>query len=389
MPRTSRPDRPSSSTRTLRRGRLALAGLMAAGMAIVGLAFAAPAQAKTGFPDLEVTSISDCGYDSQGELGFAVWDLLPSDVYDVTLTTAAGGAVQAWTFQGVHDGSATIGLAPGDYRLALSVRVGDSQSDLMDEATFTIGACLDLNLDLIDPTCSTGDDGVITLVLSGLIVGESYDWWAGGFNGTFVAETDSVAIPLSSGSPPGNFIAYVQTTDDSPVYDWRAFSIEPCQPDLVVTVTQCTVIAGTGTVDVALSKLVHGVVYTVTGPDGSTQQATAQPSGVTELTFTGLKAGATYDVSVAGAWTVDEPYEEPPYIGGGDFAPLDTVELAASAEFTLVPCPVAAATSTPGLAATGVDGVGPLVAAAIVFLGVGCAAVLAARRRRPAGSVAD
>lgn len=365
------------------RVRILLAGLVAVGMAIAGLAFAAPANAKQGFPSLTVIATSDCDYNDSGQLSYEAYYLY-SRGFMVTLTTVAGAAVDEWFYEGDDSGVVTTEVDPGEYRLSLYERWGDAEWQLADEASFTIGACSDLDVDLINPTCSTGDDGLITLVLSGLIVGESYDWSAGGFSGTLVAESDTVEIPLASGSPPGNYIAYAEWNGDVLVYDWQAFAIEPCQPELAVTVTQCTVAGGTGTVDVALANLVHGVVYTVTGPDGSTQQATAQPSGVTNLTFPSIAAGTDSTVIVEGTWTVDQPYEEPPYVGGGDFVPLDTVALTASADVHLEPCPAAvvpASSGTAGLPPTGTDPAGP-VSSAVLLLGLGALTLLATARRR-------
>ncbi|WP_448808674.1 hypothetical protein [Agromyces bauzanensis] len=384
MPRTTRLDRPTPSARAVRRWRIALAGLLAAGMAVIGLAFAAPANAKTGFPDLELLSTSDCDYGNSGTATFLASDLLPSNTYKLTISTVAGEVqLEDSLPENVHDWSATFSLDPGEYRAALFEQLNDAEWALADETTFMIGACLDLDVAIIDATCSHGDDGVMTLVLSGLVMEEEYRWEAAGFQGQFVADAETVQIPLASGTPPGNYLAYAETVGESPVFDWRAFAIEPCQPDLTVTVTQCTVAGGTGTVDVALADLVHGVAYTVTGPDGSTQQATAQQSGVTNLTFPSIAGGTVSTVTVEGTWTVDEPYEEPPYIGGGDFVPLDTVSLTASAGVTLEPCPavVPAGGKAPALPATGTgDPMGPM-AAALALLALGGAAVAIGRRR--------
>ncbi len=385
-----------SDSHGMPRRRSLLAGLLAAGIAMAGLAFTgSPASAEetaaaSGESTLEI-AITDCEtYGGDGNLHYAVHD--PYTYYRdfITVRDAAGTVVHEATYLDdpvfeATDFETDVPLPPGDYIIVYSAE-RETGGRRIDEQNFTIGACPDLNVDLVDPTCSTGDDGLITLVLSGLVVGEAYHWTAGGFSGSFVAESDTLEIPLSSGSPPGNYLAYAETVDDSPVYDWRAFAIEPCQPGLTVTVTQCTVAGGTGTVDVALANLVHGVVYTVTGPDGSIRQATAQPSGVTTLSFPSIPGGTHSTVTVAGTWTVDQPYEEPPYIGGGDFVPLDTVALTASADVTLDPCPAAVVPAssggTTGLPATGTDPVVP-IGAALLLLGLGTA-VLAISRRRTA-----
>ncbi len=378
------------SSRGRARVRVLLAGLVAVGMAIAGLAFAAPANAKTGFPSLEVVSTSDCDYENSGELTYAVSDLLPSNTYKVTLTTVDGTPVDEWLYQGVHDGSQTTSVAPGEYRLALFEQVSESEWALAAEGgSFTIGACLELDLS-VSPSCSTGADGSVMATFTGLIPGDEYTYFVEGTDTsryvpfTAAGETEEV---VAGDLPPGNFYVYVQwngSTQQGGVYDWRAFAIQPCQPDLTVTVTQCTVAGGTGTVDVALANLVEGVVYTVTGPGGSTQQATAQPSGVTNLTFPSIAAGTSSTVTVEGTWTVDVPYEEPPFIGGGDFVPLDTVSLTASADVTLDPCPAAVVPAssggTTGLPATGTDPIVP-IGAALLLLGLGAAVLTVSRHR--------
>lgn len=389
MTRSSDATRPRAS-RGRGRVRVLLAGLIAVGMAIAGLAFAAPANAKTAFPGLELVSTTDCGYNrTTGSATLSATALLPSNSYKVSISTVAGEFQLEDEIAGeLRDVTRTYDLAPGDYRAVLLEQVPPSEGwEVTGEVTFTIGACLDLDLSLTT-SCSTGASGSLMVTFSDLIAGDDYSYFVEGpatslyvpFTATGASE-DVVVGDL----PPGNFYVYVQwngSTQQGGIYDWRAFAVEPCQPGLAVTLTQCTVAGGTGTANVALSNLVPGVVYTVTGPDGSTQQATAQPSGVTELSFAGLKPGATYDVSIAGTWTVDTPYEEPPFIGGGNFTPLDTVELAVSAEFTLDPCPVATTTAKPGLAATGADGVGSLVTGSLVLLGLGATALVFARSRR-------
>ena len=384
-----------SASHGMPRRRSLLAALLAIGIAITGLALgSAPAVADEVVPpvaSLEI-EVADCEqYGGQGVLHYVVRD--PYDYYQdfITVYDAADQIVHEAVYRDGTMFEADVALAPGEYLIVYTVERETGGANV-DRQEFTIGACPDLDVALIDPTCSTGDDGLITLVLSGLVVGESYDWEAGGFQGTLVAEADTVQIPLASGSPPGNYIAYAEWNGDGVMFDWRAFAIEPCQPVLAATVAQCTVSGGTASVHIALSNLVHGVAYTVTGPDSSTQQATAQPSGVTNLTFASLKPGTTGAISVEGVWTVDEPYEEPPYIGGGDFIPLETVVLATQADVTLDPCPAATAkpAAKPGatLPAAGIDGVGPTILGAVTALTIG-GLLLGAARRRNRGHPAD
>ena len=133
-----------------------------------------------------------------------------------------------------------------------------------------------------------------------------------------------------------------------------------------------------------------GVEYTVriTGaddPDGTTygapQVVTGDESGEASAAFSALPAGRSFTIWVDGAWTA-EPYEEPPFVGGGDFVPLTTVELTTSADASLAPCPAAPVTpaSATTLPATGPDGVGGLLAGAILMLALGATLVLATGR---------
>ena len=172
-----------------------------------------------------------------------------------------------------------------------------------------------------------------------MIPGETYHWFLDDAPaGELTADATTGEIPIS-GLLPGNHIAYAEWVGDEPIYDWRAFAIEPCQPQVALTVTQCTTSGGTGTIGAALSSLVEGAVYTVTGPDGTTSDVVADASSVANLSYS-VPAGTMASVTAEGTWTVDEPYEEPPLLGGGDFTPLESVALAASAEAILLRGPV-------------------------------------------------
>jgi hypothetical protein len=113
---------------------------------------------------------------------------------------------------------------------------------------------------------------------------------------------------------------------------------------------------------------------------------TAEADGTATVEAAGLPAGHEYTVWVDGVW-VAEPWEEPPFIGnGGNFTPLGTVQLAASADFALQPCPApAAGPATPAkaaeLAATGSGDAGGMLGGALLLFGIGGAALIAARRR--------
>ena len=106
---------------------------------------------------------------------------------------------------------------------------------------------------------------------------------------------------------------------------------------------------------------------------------TGDQTGTATLTFGSLPGGRDYTVWVEGVWEA-APWEEPPFIGsGGNFTPLESVVLATSADFSLQPCPAAPVkpASTTTLPATGPDGVGGALLAAVALLGLGGAALLA------------
>ena len=119
--------------------------------------------------------------------------------------------------------------------------------------------------------------------------------------------------------------------------------------------------------------------------------------GTATVLFTGLIEGESYDVSIDGpdsylvsdTFTASGPTEElalddlPP----GDFVTSiewdsDDEELTVSAsfDFSVVACPAVPVTPA-GLAVTGSEGVGAMLAGSMLLLGLGCAALLAARRR--------
>jgi hypothetical protein len=377
MTRSSEPV-PALVSGTAGRVRMLLAVIFATMLVVAGVALAAPAHAKTGFPQFESVTTTDCGYAQRGEVSFETY-LIPGDTYQVVLATSAGAVIQQWDYTEVHSAGETVPLDPGDYVLTLTL-LGPQGTELQDQRSFVIGPCSELDLALLNPTCSLGADGTVTLQLLGLIVGEEYSWWAGPVSGSSTAEADTAEIPIS-GLAPGNYEAYVQWVGEGGVYDWRAFAIEPCQPHLQVTVAQCTVAGGTGGAQVSVTGLLAGTAFTLTGPDGSSQPITGQ---ATTVDFAGLASGA-YTVSVAGSWTAP-PYEEPPYIGGGDFLPLETVALTAAAEFTVDPCPVAVTTTSgetkPVLAASGLDGVSSLLAGGAASVAAGCILFIWVRRSR-------
>jgi hypothetical protein len=209
--------------------------------------------------------------------------------------------------------------------------------------------------------------------------------------------------------PPGNYYAYAEWhpfDGDAPApapvpsFDWVGFAIEPCQPDVTVAVTECSSTGGAGTAVATLSNLVAGVEYVawvtdVGAPDGTPygepQAVVADATGTATVTFSSLPGDRDYTAWIDGVWEAIPPWEEPPFIGnGGNFVPLETVPLSADVDFSTQPCPAAAVkpstttsstTTKPTLAATGTDGVGGALVAAVALLGLGLASLSAGRRR--------
>ena len=230
-------------------------------------------------------------------------------------------------------------------------------------------------------SCSTDRDGITFVTFTNLIPGNQYlfDVQGPGFSvgGPFEAESDVEERELV-GMPPGNYYVYVQESippdeQSVPQFDWIAFAVDPCQPAVQVALTPCTAAGGTGGVQANLSRLVAGVEYVVWvtdagapdgGPYGEPQIVMGDEFAEASTSFSSLPGGRSYTVWVAGTW-VAEPYEEPPFIGGGNFVPLTTVDLVTSADFSLAACPATpdnpphvtqeAATTTPTLPATGTD----------------------------------
>ncbi|HEU0182779.1 MAG TPA: hypothetical protein VFR16_11365 [Agromyces mariniharenae] len=256
----------------------------------------------------------------------------------------------------------------------------------------------DIGVTVTPLSCSTDRDGITFVTFTGLIPGNPYlfDVEGPGFSvsGPFDAESD-IEEREFVGMPPGNYYVYIQESippdeETVPQFDWIAFAVDPCQPAVEVAVTQCTTAGGTGAAAVTLSRLVAGVEYTVRVTDGGDPGGTpyGDPQVVTgdefaeaSASFASLPGGRSYTVWVDGTWNA-APYEEPPFVGGGNFVPLTTVDLTTSADFSLAACPAAPATPAAAatLPATGPDGIGGLIAGAILLLGLGGTLLIANRR---------
>ena len=259
----------------------------------------------------------------------------------------------------------------------------------------------DIGISVTPLTCSTDRNAESLLTLTGLtsvgivafdVQGPNFE--VGGSLDEF-GETEEIELV---GMPPGNYYAYAEwhpfgeEPAPTPVFDWVGFAIEPCQPGLSIDVTECTAAGGTGSAEVRLSSLVAGVEYAVWvtdvgAPDGTPygepQWVVADSTGTADLTFPSLPGGREYSVWVDGLWEAIPPWEEPPFIGnGGNFDPLETVELFAAADFTLQPCPAAPVTTgtvTPALAATGTDSTTGLLLGALTLIALGGASLVVRR----------
>ena len=392
---------PTSRTRSsAARWRVALVGILTAGLAMVGAVagVAAPAAAKNAPLTFDVIVGCSTGDDGAGSLfidppdtGTYVWSVTGEGYSDGGSFDSSLVEVEV-TFDG---------LATGLYHATVEAEGNGGHPDphSFAEQDFTVEACVpDLDLEVTATSCSTGADGAATFRFTGLIEGDQYAYFVEGvgvstFN-LFTASGSSQEV-VSDELPPGNYYVYVEwrpAVPSDPMFDWRGFAIEPCQPEITVEVTECTATGGTGSAVVTLSNLVAGVEYDIRVTDGGDAQGTpyggaktvtADADGTAQVSVSKLPPGQDFTVWVGGLWTTI-PWEEPPFLGGGgNFTPIESVDLVAQADFTVKLCPVA--TTKPALAATGVDGVVPLVAGALVLLGLGGTALLITRRRR-AGS---
>lgn len=383
------------------RRRTLLAVLLGAGLALAGLIATSPAAAEeipASSLEIEVTGCTE--YGGQGGVRYTVRD--PYTFYQdfITIVDGADQTVHEAVYRDATEFVDEVALDPGEYTIIYTVERETGGANI-DRQSFTVAACPDLDVSVEPVSCSTDRDGIALVTFSGLIPGGGYGYdiigpdFARG--GLLVAEAETQGRELN-GLPPGNYYVYVEwlppegESSPFPVFDWRGFAVEPCQPTLDLTVTQCTAVGATGGIDIRVGDLVEGVEYTVdvVRADTSTVLETrtiAAGSSADAQFEVALPPGAAYGVHVSGSWTA-QPYEEPPFVGGGDFVPLETVALMAAAEFSLEPCPVTPVTpddpAKPAeLAATGVDGAGGLLAAGTLLVLAGGLAILTRRRTGP------
>lgn len=390
MPRSSLPMTSTSGGRSRWRAVLATAAM--ALLAGAGLASAAPAAAEeVDVSTLEIT-VTDCGtYGGQGLVNYVVRDSNPFYRDFIWITDATDAVVHEATYLDGTEFEADVDLDPGSYTIRYSVE-HETGATVIDVQTFTIGACPDVGVSVAVQSCSTDRDGVALAMFTGLIPGFSYgysvvgpDFLVGGPMDE-VGETEEIELV---GLPPGNYYVTIDWIPlegqeaPVPVFDWTQFAVEPCQPQLSVTITQCTDPGGTGSATIGVTGLLPDIAYTLTAPDGSSAQLVGDASGTATRSYASLAPGRSYAVAVSGLWELTVPYEEPPFVGGGNFTPLGDTALTAAADLTLQPCPPAAAGSDPvGLAASGPGASEPLLGWSMLLGGLGAAALVAAVRIR-------
>ncbi|KRC59319.1 hypothetical protein ASE14_16350 [Agromyces sp. Root81] len=346
----------------------------------------------TPVPALIINPVGCVLHNGTGQLEFTLGPLQENVDYLVEVWNSDGDLVADASFSDeTGDVEGSFALPPGDYSVTLSQSIIEGEWEILDEQFFTIGACPELDVMVTPGDCVIGDEGTATVTFTGLIVGESYSWEVTGegyaASDTFEATADTEVVMVED-LPPGNFIAAIEWDGDGdPVFDWVGFAIEPCQPMITVTVTECPAPGGTGSAQLTLSGLVQGVEYEVKVTDRGTPDGTpyggvhvvmGDASGNAQLLISSLPADHAYTAWINGVF--EATWEEPPFIGGGGFTPLESVMLSASVDFSLHPCPAAPVTPA-GLATTGSEGVGGLLAGSMLLLALGSAALFAARRR--------
>lgn len=333
--------------------------------------------------------IGQCVLYGGTEVSVELTNLEPSNKYELWLDGQlmdSGNGGQSIGFSEVLD--------PGDYELTVKMFDASGKNLLLEfTVEFTVEACPDLGLDVTPDACSIGDNGGASMLFTGLIAGEEYSWYVsgnGGYfdEGTFEATGDTETVTLS-GLPPDHYYAFVAwvpgganlvDSQEPEVWaeDW--FTVEPCEPEITVTVTECPTMGGKGSALVQLSNLVEGVEYDVwvtargdeSGPTfGTVHTVVGNADGKASVNFASLPAPGEYTAWVEGefswphATTVLSIIENPGY---------ETVTLKDHVDFALKACP-------PALPATGLD---PLQALTMSMLlgGAGALVVAAGRLRR-------
>ncbi|MFC5858327.1 hypothetical protein [Agromyces flavus] len=343
-------------------------------------------------PTMKVEYTTCVGYDGDDpSLTVTLEGLRANLDYRVTVSNQ-DGVVDVWVIPAGTSGTVSNVWDPipgGSYTVVFEQSIVEGVWEVVDEESFTVEECLVLDVTVAAIGCSLGYDGDALVSLSGLVVDEEYDWVLIGDDyfaeGTLVAEAESMDVPFGD-LAPGNYLLEIgwPAGEEPIVLADATFFVEPCPPDVTVTVTQCPAYGGTGSAVVHLTSLVEGLTYEVWVIDendvvqGGVQAVVGDATHMADVEFTDLPADMSYDVYVYAPW-------EPPG-GMSEWGEVDYWELNAHTSFTLDPCPPKphepGKPATPaGLAETGAGGTGGLLAASMVLLGLGGAALIAQRHR--------
>lgn len=337
-------------------------------------------------------SIDACVDGDLSYFEFTLSGLLDTVQYRVDLYTEGGSGVEYWTITDTEGSfSGSYYLPPGGYYVEVWV-FNDAEEvqdwELVETIEFWVDEC-PLAVTAAGTACSLGDDGTALVSISGLVVGEDYDWILSGdaylLEGVLEdVESTSLDVPFGD-LPPGNYFFGISTgSGEGLVLASTTFFVDPCPPAITVVVNECPAYGGQGSALLHLSGLVEGVEYdvwvTAKGDVdgtvyGSVHTVVGDSSHMADVKTGALPPGMSYTAWVEGVWMVPEGIEVP--------EPVESVVLATSVDFTLKPCPAKAVTPAKpaGLAATGVnDPTGPITAA-LLLLGLGGAALVARARR--------
>ena len=328
--------------------------------------------------------------DGEGYFEWELSNLVSGLVYAVEIYGADGTFVVGWLVEDTEGvASAWRYLPPGDYAVEILVYNDSVEAwEVFEVVEFTVDVCLDVNA--VATGCSLGYDGSALVSLSGLRPGEEYTWVLVGddyeVSGILGEEVtgDSLDVPFGD-LPPGNYVFAIWLDAEEGEFAESSFFIEPCPPDVTVVVTECTASGQDGAATVKLHNLVEGVEYEVWVQDadgvvhGEPMIVVGDSTHMGEVDISSLPAGRSYTAWVYGEWMAPE--------GGSEWGPVESFALEASADFSLKACPPAPGPAA--LAATGIDGTGGLVAAALIFFGLGGAALIARSRRQEGSRISE
>jgi hypothetical protein len=179
-----------------------------------------------------------------------VGDLVPWRQYDITVT--GPGFEETYSAQWTWYFEEDLQLAPGEYHV--SVLSEGKHGDIGPvEAYFTVEPCPNDIVISFAPICSARDDGSLGAALSGLVPGREYSVTVEGPDGwlyehTFVAESDTWAIPTGALKPGTYTVTVVDTMSGSgsePVYevltegDYEHPEVEPLSWTASATIASC------------------------------------------------------------------------------------------------------------------------------------------------------